>query len=231
LRSRLAQGYAAPVRVLCIKRALDLAGAGIGLVVAAPVLLGVAAAVRRDLGSPVVFRQRRIGKDGAIFTLWKFRTMRDERDGSGRLRPDGERLTALGRWLRSTSLDELPQLYNVLRGEMSLVGPRPLLPEYLPRYSAAQARRHQVKPGITGWAQIKGRNALTWESKFALDVWYVDHESLWLDARILWVTIAKVVARSGVSAAGEATMTEFLGSAGPHSGQVAASEHNGQARG
>jgi sugar transferase EpsL len=168
--------------------------------------------VRKDLGSPVVFRQERAGERGRLFTLWKFRTMREEVDASGRSRPDGDRLTALGRWLRASSLDELPQLVNVLRGEMSLVGPRPLLPRYLPRYSPEQARRHGVKPGITGWAQIKGRNALTWEEKLALDVWYVDHRSLWLDVQILWATMAKVISRSGVSAAGEATMPEFVGS-------------------
>jgi lipopolysaccharide/colanic/teichoic acid biosynthesis glycosyltransferase len=138
--------------------------------------------------------------------------MRDQVDSRGQPRPDAERLTAFGRWLRASSLDELPQLVNVLRGEMSLVGPRPLLPQYLPRYSPEQARRHEVPPGITGWAQIHGRNALTWEDKFALDVWYVDHWSLRLDLQILWATVAKVVARSGVSAAGEATMSEFLGS-------------------
>lgn len=195
-----------------MKRALDVAGAGVGLAVAAPVMLGVAAAVRKNLGRPVLFRQARAGKDGAIFTLWKFRSMRDATDARGQPRPDAERLTGFGRWLRASSLDELPQLINVLRGDMSLVGPRPLLPQYLPRYTPAQARRHEVAPGITGWAQIQGRNALTWEEKFALDVWYVDHWSLWLDLKILWATVAKVAARSGVSAAGEATMPEFMGS-------------------
>ena len=198
-----------------IKRALDVTGAGAGLVLAAPVLLGVAVAVRKELGSPVLFRQARAGKHGAIFTLWKFRSMRDAVDERGQPRPDAERLTAFGRWLRASSLDELPQLINVLRGEMSLVGPRPLLPQYLPRYTPTQARRHEVAPGITGWAQIQGRNALTWEEKFALDVWYVDHRSLWLDLQILWATVAKVAARSGVSAAGEATMPEFMGSPAP----------------
>lgn len=197
-----------------IKRVIDVAGAGVGLAAAAPVLAVVAVMVRKDLGSPVLFRQARAGKDGEIFTLLKFRTMRDARDPAGRPRPDAERLTALGRWLRASSLDELPQLVNVLRGDMSLVGPRPLLPQYLPRYSPEQARRHEVPPGLTGWAQIKGRNALAWEDKFALDVWYVDHWSLGLDLRILLATVGKVLARTGVSAAGEATMPEFLGSAG-----------------
>jgi lipopolysaccharide/colanic/teichoic acid biosynthesis glycosyltransferase len=198
-----------------IKRAIDVVGAGVGLVVTAPFLAGVALAVRKDLGSPVLFQQERAGKDGDLFTLWKFRTMRDAVDEHGQPRPDGERLTPLGRLLRAASLDELPQLINVLRGEMSLVGPRPLLPRYLPRYSREQARRHEVKPGITGWAQVRGRNALSWNDKLALDVWYVDHQSLWLDAQILWETVAKVLKRSGVSAAGEATMSEFWGDATP----------------
>lgn len=198
-----------------LKRAVDLVGAGVGLVVTAPFFAGVALAVRKDLGSPVLFKQARAGKDGALFTLWKFRTMRDAVDERGRELPDAERLTALGRLLRASSLDELPQLINVLRGEMSLVGPRPLLPRYLPRYTAQQARRHEVKPGITGWAQVRGRNALSWDEKFALDVWYVDHQSLLLDAKILWETFAKVLKRSGISAAGEATMSEFWGTQAP----------------
>lgn len=197
-----------------IKRAIDVTAAGAVLVASAPVLAAVAVAVRKNLGSPVLFRQQRAGKDGALFTLLKFRTMRDARDASGRPRPDAERLTSFGRWLRASSLDELPQLVNVLRGDMSLVGPRPLLPQYLPRYTREQARRHEVLPGLTGWAQIKGRNALSWEDKFALDVWYVDHWSLALDLRILLATVGKVLARSGVSAAGEATMAEFMGSPG-----------------
>ncbi len=197
-----------------LKRAIDLVGAGVGLVVTAPFLAGVALAVRKDLGTPVIFKQERAGKDGALFTLWKFRTMRDAVDAKGRPLPDGERLTALGKLLRASSLDELPQLINVLRGEMSLVGPRPLLPRYLPRYSPEQARRHEVKPGITGWAQVRGRNALSWNEKLALDVWYVAHQSLALDAKILWETFAKVLKRSGISAAGEATMSEFWGAQG-----------------
>lgn len=198
-----------------LKRAFDLACASAGLVATAPFFAGIALAVRQDLGSPVLFRQERAGRGGKLFTIWKFRTMRDATDAHGRPLPDGERLTALGRFLRAASLDELPQLVNVLRGEMSLVGPRPLLPRYLPRYTAEQARRHEVPPGITGWAQVRGRNALTWDEKLALDVWYVDHWSLWLDAKILVLTLAKVLARSDVSAAGEATMTEFWGTAGP----------------
>lgn len=196
-----------------IKRAIDVTAASAMLVASAPVLAAVAVAVRKNLGSPVLFRQQRAGKDGALFTLLKFRTMRDARDAGGRPRPDAERLTSFGRWLRASSLDELPQLVNVLRGDMSLVGPRPLLPQYLPRYTREQARRHEVMPGLTGWAQIKGRNALSWEDKFALDVWYVDHWSLALDLRILLATVGKVLARTGVSATGEATMSEFLGSA------------------
>lgn len=198
-----------------LKRAIDLVGAGVGLVVTAPFFAGVALAVRKDLGTPVIFKQERAGKDGELFTLWKFRTMRDAVDERGRELPDSERLTALGRLLRASSLDELPQLINVLRGEMSLVGPRPLLPRYLPRYSPEQARRHEVKPGITGWAQVRGRNALSWDAKLALDVWYVEHQSLLLDAKILWETIAKVLKRSGISAAGEATMSEFWGTQVP----------------
>jgi lipopolysaccharide/colanic/teichoic acid biosynthesis glycosyltransferase len=199
------------MRSSAIKRAIDVVGAGVGLVATAPFFVGVALAVRKDLGSPVLFSQERAGKGGKLFTLWKFRTMRDATDERGQPRPDAERLTALGKILRASSLDELPQLLNVLRGDMSLVGPRPLLPRYLPRYSAEQARRHEVAPGITGWAQVRGRNALSWSEKLALDVWYVDHQSLWLDAKILWQTVAKVIARSDVSAAGEATMAEFWG--------------------
>lgn len=165
------------------------------------------------LGSPVFFRQKRPGLGNRIFELLKFRTMLDARDATGRLLPDARRLTRLGRWLRSTSLDELPELINVLRGEMSLVGPRPLLIEYLPRYSPAQARRHEVRPGLTGWAQVHGRNAISWEQKFQLDVWYVDHQSLWLDLRILALTVQKVLLREGINAVGEATMPEFFGSA------------------
>lgn len=210
-----------PARAL--KRALDVACAGAGLIATAPFFAAVALAVRKDLGSPVLFRQERAGQGGKLFTIWKFRTMRDAQDAQGRALPDDERLTPLGRLLRSASLDELPQLVNVLRGEMSLVGPRPLLPRYLPRYTAEQARRHEVPPGITGWAQVRGRNALTWNDKLALDVWYVDHWSLWLDAKILVATFAKVLARSDVSAAGEATMSEFWGTEAPPATPLATS--------
>ena len=181
------------------------------VLVLAPVLAVLALLVRTRLGSPVLFRQARPGRDGRIFAMWKFRTMTDARDAVGVLRPDAERLTAFGRWLRATSLDELPELWNVIRGDMSLVGPRPLLVEYLPLYSPEQARRHEVRPGITGWAQINGRNALSWEEKFRLDVWYVDHCSFLLDLRILVRTVAKVFVREGIAAAGEATMPRFTG--------------------
>jgi lipopolysaccharide/colanic/teichoic acid biosynthesis glycosyltransferase len=176
-----------------------------------PVLAVLALLVRAKLGSPVLFRQKRPGMDARIFELIKFRTMTDARDARGNLLPDAARLTPFGRWLRSSSLDELPELLNVLRGEMSLVGPRPLLVQYLERYSPVQRRRHEVPPGITGWAQVNGRNALSWEEKFALDVWYVDNRSLWLDVRILALTVGQVVFRRGISAPGEATMPEFVG--------------------
>jgi lipopolysaccharide/colanic/teichoic acid biosynthesis glycosyltransferase len=193
------------------KTTLDRAAAAVGLVVISPLLVTVAAVIRMRLGSPVFFRQQRPGLHGRPFELVKFRTMRDGDGPDGRPLPDAERLTSLGRFLRATSLDELPQLWNVLNGDMSLVGPRPLLMQYLPRYSSDQARRHDVLPGITGWAQVNGRNAISWEQKFALDVWYVDHWSLALDAKILLMTIARVLARSGVSQRGHATMPEFMG--------------------
>ena len=183
----------------------------LGLVVGAPVFLIVAAAVAVDLGTPVLFRQRRPGLGGRPFILVKFRTMRDAVDANGHPRPDAERLTRFGRFLRSSSLDELPELWNVLRGEMSLVGPRPLLMEYLPLYSPEQARRHEVRPGVTGWAQVNGRNALGWAERFALDVWYVDHRSFWLDLKICWLTVLRVVRREGISQAGQATMEPFRG--------------------
>jgi lipopolysaccharide/colanic/teichoic acid biosynthesis glycosyltransferase len=164
------------------------------------------------MGSPVLFRQRRPGKDEKIFELVKFRTMRDAQDEQGRRLPDEARLTGLGRWMRSASLDELPQLWNVLRGPLSFVGPRPLLVEYLPRYTEEQKRRHLVKPGITGWAQVNGRNAITWEEKFSLDTWYVDHWSLGLDMKTLWMTVARVITRHGISSSNSATMPEFFGS-------------------
>lgn len=193
------------------KRVLDLVAGSVGLVVLSPVLGVVAVLVRRNLGSPVLFRQERPGLGGRPFTLLKFRTMLDAVGADGAVLPDSSRLTPFGEQLRSTSLDELPELWNVVRGDMSLVGPRPLLMQYLPLYSASQARRHSVRPGLTGWAQVNGRNALSWASKFELDVWYVDHVSLGLDLRILWRTVASVVRREGISAAGEATMPPFEG--------------------
>ncbi len=196
------------------KRLFDLLLTVPALILLAPLLLLLALLVRVKLGSPVLFRQRRPGLNGRAFTLMKFRTMTDARDNTGRLLPDGERLTGFGKFLRATSLDELPELFNVLRGEMSLVGPRPLLMEYLDRYTSAQARRHEVKPGLTGWAQINGRNALQWEDKFKLDVWYVDRVSLWLDLRILARTLIQLVKREGISAEGHATMPFFVGSEG-----------------
>ncbi len=208
-----------------IKRALDLTVAGTTLLLSAPVLAATAVAVRVSMGSPVLFRQTRPGLHGKPFKLYKLRTMRDALDSQGRPLPDEVRMTSVGRWLRATSLDELPQLLNVLRGEMSLVGPRPLLMEYLERYSPEQARRHDVLPGITGWAAVNGRNALSWEEKFALDVWYVDHWSLWLDLEILLHTARKVVAREGVAATGHVTMPVFLGS----SRSDAPSSHTAQA--
>ncbi|MCX7427894.1 MAG: sugar transferase [Planctomycetia bacterium] len=174
-------------------------------------MLGIAAAIRVAMGPPVLFRQRRPGLHGKPFLMVKFRTMRNEVDAAGRSLSDGERLTALGRFLRNTSLDELPELWNVLRGDMSLVGPRPLLMEYLDRYTPGQSRRHDVKPGITGWAQVRGRNAIAWEEKFKLDVWYVDHHGPWLDLRILLLTVWTVVRRDGISAAAHPTMPEFTG--------------------
>lgn len=194
-----------------VKTAVDRAAGLAGLVVAAPVLAGAAVAVRATMGSPVLFRQKRPGRGERVFEIVKFRTMREATDTSGRPLSDAERLTPVGRWLRATSIDELPQLWNVVRGDLSLVGPRPLLVRYLPRYSPEQRRRHEVMPGITGWAQIHGRNAISWEEKFALDVWYVEHWSLGLDARILLETVGRVLRRDGVSSEGHATMPEFEG--------------------
>lgn len=194
-----------------MKRLFDLLLSLGGLLVLALPLLLLWVLVRRKLGSPVMFRQVRPGLHGQPFMMVKFRTMTDERGADGELLPDARRLTSFGRFLRATSLDELPELWNVLRGEMSLVGPRPLLMEYLPLYSPEQARRHEVRPGITGWAQVNGRNALSWEDRFKLDIWYVDHRSFWLDLRILWLTMRKVIVREGISAQGEATMPKFTG--------------------
>lgn len=191
------------------KRALDLVLAAGAVTVTLPIQVAVALAVRLRLGSPILFRQARPGMGEHLFTMWKFRTMSDAFGADGRPLPDADRLTTLGRFLRSTSMDELPELYNVLRGDMSLVGPRPLIADYLPRYNADQHRRHEVRPGITGWAQVHGRNNKTWESKFADDVWYVDHCSLRLDAMILMATIVQVLSRSDISAQGHATAPEF----------------------
>jgi lipopolysaccharide/colanic/teichoic acid biosynthesis glycosyltransferase len=194
-----------------MKRLFDLVATGGGLLLIWPVLLVLALLVRIRLGSPVFFRQTRPGPRGQPFVMYKFRTMCDERDAGGHLLPDAQRLTGLGRFLRGTSLDELPELFNVLKGEMSLVGPRPLLMEYLPLYSPDQARRHEVRPGITGWAQVNGRNAISWEEKFRLDVWYVDNQTLWLDIKILWMTLVKVFKREGISQEGQATAEKFTG--------------------
>ena len=196
---------------LIAKRLLDLLVAVTGLTLLAPLIVLVAIAIRLTMRETALFRQQRPGRFDRPFTLVKFRTMRTAADSRGSALPDSERLTWLGRFLRGTSLDEIPQLWNVLRGDMSLVGPRPLLLGYLPRYSSHQRRRHEVKPGITGWAQVNGRNMLTWEEKFDLDVWYVDHCSLWLDVRILGLTLRKVLERDGISQDGHATMSEFKG--------------------
>lgn len=195
-----------------VKRLFDLLVASAALVLLSPLLLLIAGLIRAKLGFPVVFNQQRPGLHGKTFTIYKFRTMTDAKDPSGKPLPDAERLTDFGRFLRSSSLDELPELFNVIKGDMSLVGPRPLLVEYLALYTPEQARRHEVKPGVTGWAQVNGRNALSWEEKFKLDVWYVDNWSLWLDLKILWFTVSKVLRQEGVSGAGEATMSKFTGS-------------------
>jgi sugar transferase EpsL len=193
------------------KRLFDLGVALPACLIGAPFMLVIALLLRRSLGKGIFFCQRRPGLDGKPFTIYKFRTMIEARDASGRLLPDAERLTPFGRFLRSTSLDELPELFNVLRGDMSIVGPRPLLMQYLDRYTPEQKRRHEVKPWITGWAQINGRNAITWDEKFKLDVWYVDHQSLGLDAQIMALTLLKVLKREGISQAGHATMQEIMG--------------------
>jgi sugar transferase EpsL len=192
-----------------MKRFFDLIFSAGALIVLAPLMAALAIVVRLNLGSAPLFVQARVGGDGRVFSFYKFRTMTDARDHTGKLLGDEQRLTALGRFLRCASLDELPQLWNVLKGDMSLVGPRPLLPEYLPRYTSFQRRRHEVKPGITGWVQVNGRNSLTWEQKFDLDVWYVDHQSFWLDVKILGMTILHLLRRDGISQPGHATMPEF----------------------
>jgi sugar transferase EpsL len=197
-----------------MKRLFDLSATLVGVLLLWPIVLVLALMVRTRLGSPVLFRQTRPGLNGKPFLMYKFRTMTDERDQSGELLPDARRLTRFGRFLRGSSLDELPELINVLKGEMSLVGPRPLLMEYLPLYSAEQARRHEALPGITGWAQVNGRNAIGWEEKFKLDLWYVENRSLWLDLKILWLTLSKVFKREGISQEGQATMEKFRGNSG-----------------
>lgn len=195
-----------------MKRIFDILISASALLILAIPLLFIALLIRSKLGSPVLFSQIRPGKNGKPFKMIKFRSMTEARDNEGLLLPDKERLPPFGRFLRSTSLDELPELWNVLNGDMSLVGPRPLLMEYLPLYTPEQARRHEVRPGITGWAQVNGRNAISWPEKFDLDVWYVDNHSLLLDMRILWLTVRKVLVRDGISEAGEATMSKFTGS-------------------
>ena len=195
-----------------IKRIFDITASGAALVVLSPVLAATAYKVKKNLGSPILFKQTRPGLNGKPFEMIKFRTMRDASDKDGNPLPDSERLTDFGKALRNSSLDELPELWNVVKGDMSLVGPRPLLMEYLPLYSNEQARRHNVRPGITGYAQVNGRNAIGWDKKFELDTWYVDNQSLWLDIKILLKTVKKVVIKDGISADGEATMSKFTGS-------------------
>jgi len=194
------------------KRVFDAVVAGVMLMLAAPLLAFTACLVRADVGRPILFRQIRPGLNGRPFVMVKFRTMRDLRDSSGQLLSNEARLTRIGRFLRSTSLDELPELWNVLRGDMSLVGPRPLLMEYLPLYTPTQLRRHEVRPGVTGWAQVNGRNTVSWEDRFQMDVWYVDNRTLWLDLRILLLTFVKVLTRSGISEPGRATIERFKAS-------------------
>ncbi|MEX5444654.1 sugar transferase [Acinetobacter schindleri] len=195
-----------------IKRILDITIALTALILLSPVYLIVAHKVKKNLGSPVLFRQVRPGLHGKPFEMIKFRTMKDALDTDGNPLPDSERLTPFGKMLRATSLDEMPELWNVIKGDMSIVGPRPLLMEYLPLYNAEQAKRHNVRPGITGYAQVNGRNAISWEKKFELDTWYVENQSLWLDFKIMLKTIKKVIAKDDISAEGEATMTKFTGS-------------------
>ena len=195
-----------------MKRLTDIIIASSGLILLSPLYAYVAHKVKKELGSPVLFRQTRPGLHGRPFEMIKFRTMKDATDKEGNALPDSERLTEFGKKLRASSLDELPELWNVLKGDMSLVGPRPLLMEYLPLYSAEQAKRHNVRPEVTGYAQVNGRNSLSWEDKFKLDTWYVEHQSLWLDMKILLKTVRKVIIKDGISADGEATMTKFTGS-------------------
>ncbi len=206
----------------CGQRLFDIALTMLGLIVLAPVIAVVAFLVRRSLGAPVFFRQERLGRNGERFAVYKFRTMTDERDASGALLPDARRMTRLGNFLRDSSLDELPELLNVLKGEMSLVGPRPLFVHYAERYTPEQMRRHDVRPGLTGWAQVNGRNAISWEEKFAYDLWYVAHQSLLLDVKIIGMTLRKVLQRAGISEAGHVTMSEYMGvQARPEEGTAA----------
>lgn len=195
-----------------MKRLFDILVAGSMLMILSPVILLVAILVRIKMDSPILYTQIRPGKSADLFKVYKFRTMTNQKDANGQLLPDAIRLTKFGQFLRSSSLDELPQLFNVLKGDLSLVGPRPLLVEYLPLYSSEQARRHEVRPGITGWAQVNGRNAISWEEKFKLDVWYVEHQSFWLDIKILFHTFLNVIRRQGISSAVHVTMPKFVGS-------------------
>lgn len=197
-----------------IKRLFDIVASAIGLLVLSPGIFFLAFLIHRKLGSPILFYQFRPGKNAKPFQMIKFRTMREDIDEYGRLLPDSERIVPLGSFLRNSSLDEIPELWNVLKGDMSLVGPRPLLMDYLPLYSTEQACRHNVRPGVTGWAQVNGRNALTWEEKFEYDVWYIENQSFWLDMKIILITIKKVIAREGISANGESTMPKFTGNKG-----------------
>jgi sugar transferase EpsL len=196
-----------------VKRAFDILVSALALILGAPLFAIIALLVRLKLGKPIFFAQMRPGRDGALFPMRKFRSMTDERDASGALLDDARRLPPFGKWLRSTSLDELPELWSVFVGDMSLVGPRPLLTDYLPLYSPEQARRHEVRPGLTGWAQVNGRNAISWEERFRLDVWYVDHRSFLLDLKIIAMTVGKIIKREGIAHEGEATMPRFVGSA------------------
>ncbi len=204
-----------PKHIPFTKRIFDLFVTIPGLIILSPLMLGIAVAIRFVMGTPVIFRQKRPGLNAEVFTVYKFRTMSGGVDKEGIPLPDSQRLTRLGNFLRASSLDELPELWNIARGEMSWVGPRPLLVDYLGRYSKEQARRHSVLPGLTGWAQVNGRNVLTWEEKFRLDVWYVDHWSFWLDIKILLMTVGIVLRREGISQPGKATMEEFTGSSDP----------------
>lgn len=209
-----------------MKRAFDIVVAAFGLLLCAPLLLVIWGVVRLTLGSPAMFRQRRPGLHGKLFEMVKFRTMRQAVDAQGTPLPDEQRMTRLGSLLRSTSLDELPELWNVLKGDMSLVGPRPLLPQYLPLYSARQRRRHEVRPGVTGWAQVNGRNTLPWPDRLEMDVWYVDNQSQWLDLRIMGLTVVRVLRRHGISEQGSPTMTPFMGAAQASTSPSPNSEHS-----